>query len=201
MAMVAGGLGLAGLIVLRADARELFDDLTSGAGLVAVIASAVGGIATLALVRRERHEPARASAALAAAAIVAGGGLAQQPELLPGLTVEEAAAGHSTLVALLISIGAGLVILVPSLVLLYGLVLRGRFDTEAPLVAEQPAPRSRGTLRPPVLAAAALFAVGAPLIFLTEGVFLAIGVLSLAAFIATGALALLQPEALAEGER
>jgi cytochrome bd ubiquinol oxidase subunit II len=200
MAVVAGGLGLAGLIVLRADARELFDDLTSGAGLVAVIVSAVGGIATVALVRRERPEPARASAALAVAAIVAGWGLAQRPELLPGLTVDEAAAGHSTLVALLISIGGGLVILVPSLVLLYGLVLRGRFDTEAPVVAEQPPPRPHWALRPPVVAAGALFAVGAPLTFLTEGVFLAIGVLSLAAFVATGALALLQPDALAGDE-
>jgi cytochrome bd ubiquinol oxidase subunit II len=200
MALVAGALGVAGLLVLRAEARDLFDDLTSGAGVVAVIASAVGGIATVALVRRERYEPARASAALAVAAIVAGWGLAQEPELLPGLTVDEAAAGDSTLVALLISIGGGLVILVPSLILLYGLVLRGRFDTATAVVAEKPAPRPHRALRPPVVAAGALFAVGAPLTFLTEGVFLAIGVLSMAAFVATGALALLQPEALAGDE-
>jgi cytochrome bd ubiquinol oxidase subunit II len=200
MALVAGALGVAGLLVLRAEARDLFDDLTSGAGVVAVIASAVGGIATVALVRRERYEPARASAALAVAAIVAGWGLAQEPELLPGLTVDEAAAGDSTLVALLISIGSGLVILVPSLILLYGLVLRGRFDTATAVVAEKPAPRPHRALRPPVVAAGALFAAGAPLTFLTEGVFLAVGVLSLAAFVATGALALLQPEALAGDE-
>jgi cytochrome bd ubiquinol oxidase subunit II len=200
MAVIAGALGLAGLIVLRADARELFDDLTSGGGLVAVIASAVGGIATVALVRAERYDPARASAALAVAAIVAGWGLAQRPELLPGLTVDEAAAGHSTLVALLISIAAGLVILVPSLMLLYGLVLRGRFDPGAEPAAEGAPPPPRRALRPPVAAAVALLAIGAPLTFLTEGVTLAIGVLALVAFVATGALALLQPESLGYAE-
>jgi cytochrome bd ubiquinol oxidase subunit II len=201
MAVIAGALGVAGLVVLRADARELFDDLTSGAGLVAVIASAVGGIATVALLRAGRYEPARASAALAVAAIVAGWGLAQRPELLPGLTVEEAAAGDSTLVALLVSIAAGLVILVPSLILLYGLVLRGRFDPGAPAVVEEPAPRPPRAVRPLVIAAAALFAIGTPLTFFGDGVLLAIGVLGLVAFVATGAIALLQPPALREGER
>jgi cytochrome bd ubiquinol oxidase subunit II len=201
MAVIAGALGVAGLVVLRADARELFDDLTSGAGLVAVIASAAGGIATVALLRAGRYEPARASAALAVAAIVAGWGLAQRPELLPGLTVEEAAAGDSTLVALLVSIAAGLVILVPSLILLYGLVLRGRFDPGAPAVVEEPAPHAPRAVRPLVIAAAALFAIGTPLTFFGDGVLLAIGVLGLVAFVATGAIALLQPPALREGER
>jgi cytochrome bd ubiquinol oxidase subunit II len=200
MAVIAGALGVAGLIVLRADARELFDDLTSGAGLVAVIASAVGGIATVVLVRAGRYDPARASAALAVAAIVAGWGLAQRPELLPGLTVDEAAAGHSTLVALLISIGAGLVILVPSLMLLYGLVLRGRFDEEAPAAAEQAPPRPHWALRPPVAVALVLLAIGSPLTFLTEGVTLAIGVFALVAFVVTGTLALLQPEMLGQAQ-
>jgi cytochrome bd ubiquinol oxidase subunit II len=196
MAVVAGALAVAGLFVLRADARELFDGLTSGAGLVVIVASAAGGLATVALLRAGRYEPARASAALAVAAMVAGWGIAQQPELLPGLTIDEAAAGHSTLVALLVSIGAGLVILVPSLMLLYGLVLRGRFDPEAPVVAEQPARRPARAAQPPVAAAGALFAVGTPLTFLGDGVLLAIGVLALALFVATGALALLQPETL-----
>jgi cytochrome bd ubiquinol oxidase subunit II len=199
MAVIAGALGVVGLIVLRADERGLFDDLTGGAGLVAVIASAVGGIATVVLVRAARYDPARASAALAVAAIVAGWGLAQRPELLPGLTVDEAAAGHSTLVALLISIAAGLVILVPSLMLLYGLVLRGRFDEGGPTTAEEAPPRPHRALRPPVGAALALLAIGSPLTFLTEGVTLAIGVVALVAFVAIGALALLQPETLGQG--
>jgi cytochrome bd ubiquinol oxidase subunit II len=198
MGLVAGALAVVGLIVLRADARGLFDDLTSGAGLAAVVVSAVAGLGTMVLVRSGRYEPARVSAALAVAAIIAGWGLAQRPELLPGLTVEEGAAGHDTLVALLVSIAAGLVILVPSLMLLYGLVLRGRFDPAASTVAEhheRAASRELGRL--PV-ACAALFVAGVPLTMFGEGVLLAIGVLALVLFVVTGALALLRPEALEE---
>jgi cytochrome d ubiquinol oxidase subunit II len=199
MGVIAGALAFVGLIVLRADARELFDDLTSGAGLAAVLVSGAAGLCTLVLVRGGRYEPARVSGALAVAAIVAGWGIAQSPELLPGLTVEEDAAGHDTLVALLISIAAGLVILVPSLMLLYGLLLRGRFDPDAPAVAEHPEPQAPAReSRPLVPAAGALLAVGVPLTFFGQGVLLAIGVLALTLFVVTGALALLRPEALEE---
>jgi cytochrome d ubiquinol oxidase subunit II len=200
MGVVAGGLAIAGLVVLRADARALFDDLTSGAGLAAVLVSAVAGAITLALVYARRYEPARATAALAVAAIVAGWGIAQQPDILPGLTIRAAAAGHSTLVALLISIAAGLVILVPSLVLLFGLVLRGRFDEATPALEEQPAPHPAGGQLPVAAIAIALFVVGATLTFLGDGVLLAIGVISLAAFVVVGVAALLRPEMLAPGE-
>ena len=200
MGVVAGGLAIAGLVVLRADARALFDDLTSGAGLAAVLVSAVAGAITLALVYARRYEPARATAALAVAAIVAGWGIAQRPDILPGLTIRAAAAGHSTLVALLISIAAGLVILVPSLVLLFGLVLRGRFDEATPALEEQPAPHPAGGQLPVAAIAIALFVVGATLTFLGDGVLLAIGVISLAAFVVVGVAALLRPEMLAPGE-
>jgi cytochrome d ubiquinol oxidase subunit II len=195
MGVVAGALALAGLIVLRSDARALFDDLTSGAGLAAVLVSAAAGLATFALVRAERYEPARVSAALAVAAVVAGWGLAQQPDLLPGLTIHQAAASHSTLVALLVSIAAGLVVLVPSLVLLYGLVLRGRFDATVPPVAERPAPRPSAAQRPLAAVAVALLVVGAALTFLGEGALLAVGVVALAAFVVVGVVELLRPQA------
>ncbi len=202
MGLVTGVLAVAGLAVLRSDARELFDELVSGAALAAVLVSAVAGLATIALVRADRYEPARASAAVAVAAIVAGWGLAQRPELLPGLTIEEAAAGHDTLVALLISIPAGLVVLVPSLVLLYGLVLRGRFD--APAAAEPAPPRAGGAPppgqgAPPPLVPAGLLVAGVPLTFFGEGVLLAAGVLALAGFVVAGALVLLRPQALDGG--
>ena len=198
MGLIAGILAVAGLVVLRADARGLFDDLTSGAGLGAVLVSAAAGLATLGLVRSERYEPARVSAALAVAAIVAGWGIAQRPDLLPGLTIEEGAAGHSTLVALLVSIAAGLVVLIPSLMLLYGLVLRGRFDATASVAVEQSPPRPATVRRPPIIASGALLLAGAPLTLFGEGVLLAIGVLALVLFVAMSALALLQPEALGE---
>jgi cytochrome bd ubiquinol oxidase subunit II len=195
MGVLTGALAIAGLLVLRSDARPLFDDLTSGAGLVAVIVSAVAGVATMGLVQSARYEPARYSAALAVAAIVAGWGLAQRPDLLPGLTVHDAAGSHATLVALLISIAAGLVILVPSLVLLYGLVLRGRFDEGAPAIEEHPTPRAAPRPRLAGLAIG-LLVVGSVLTFLGEGALLAIGVIALGGFIVTGVVELLRPEAL-----
>ena len=70
--ILAGALALAGLLVLRSDARELFDGLTSGAGLACVLVSGAAGLGTLALVAAGRHEPARFVAALSVAAIVAG---------------------------------------------------------------------------------------------------------------------------------
>ena len=124
----AGAVALAGLVVLHEDARPIFDGLTSGAGLAAVAASALAGTATMFWVARRRLEAARWSAAVAVGAIVAGWALAQQPQILPGLTVQQAAAGDATMVALLVSLAIGAALLIPSLTLLFGLVLRGRFD-------------------------------------------------------------------------
>jgi cytochrome bd ubiquinol oxidase subunit II len=198
MGLVSGALAVGGLAVLREDVRPLFDDLTSGAGLAAVLLSALAGLATLALVLAARYEPARFSAALAVAAIVAGWGIAQSPDLLPGLTIEDAAAGRSTLWALLISIAAGLVILVPSLALLYGLVLRGRFDIGR-AARQEPAqpPTTRGT-RSLAAAAVTLLVAGVALTLFGDGIALAIGVLSLVGFIALGAIEFLRLETLAD---
>jgi cytochrome bd ubiquinol oxidase subunit II len=67
--------------------------------------------------------------AAAVAAIVVGWALAQRPYVLPPhLTLEEAAASDATLSAVVVGVGIGMVILVPSLVLLYRLVLKGRLD-------------------------------------------------------------------------
>jgi cytochrome bd ubiquinol oxidase subunit II len=128
--VVAGGLAVAGLLVVRSDVSDLYDGLTSGAALACVIGSAVAGVATLALEWRSRFEPARYTAAAAVGAIVAGFALAQRPYLLPPeLTVREAAAPDATLAALLGCVAVGLLVLVPALVLLFRLHLRGRLDT------------------------------------------------------------------------
>jgi cytochrome bd ubiquinol oxidase subunit II len=127
--VVAGVLALAGLLVIRVSARPLWDGLTSGLGLVLVIVSALAGVVTMVLVWLGRFGPARASAALAVAAVIAGWAAAQSPFVLPGLTVAEAAAGRSTLIATIVGVAVGAVVLVPSLALLYSLVLRGRLDT------------------------------------------------------------------------
>ena len=117
------------IFVLRDDAPDLYEGLTSGGGLACVIGSAIAGLATLALVWARRFAAARWSAAAAVAAVTVGWAFAQSPDILPGeLTLEEAAAPDATLVAVLISVGLGAVVLVPSLYLLYSLVLRGRLD-------------------------------------------------------------------------
>jgi len=141
--VAAGVLAVAGLIVVRLDARRIWDGLNTEAGLVTLAVSAAAGLLTLYLAWRSRFGPARISAAAAVAAIVAGWAVAQQPLFLPGLTVSQAAAGRSTLVAVVVTVAIGAVVLVPSLILLFGLFLHGRLDA-APRAVE-PALDMQGT--------------------------------------------------------
>jgi cytochrome bd ubiquinol oxidase subunit II len=127
--VVTGAVALGGLLVVRDDAPRLYDGLTSGGGLVMVIVSGLAGVVTLGLVWQERYGLARATSALAVACVIVGWALAQDPYLLPPeLTLDEAAAPDATLAAVLAGLGIGAVILVPSLWLLYRLVLRGVLD-------------------------------------------------------------------------
>jgi cytochrome d ubiquinol oxidase subunit II len=123
--VTSGALALAGLLVMRNSGL----DLTRGAALVFVVISGAAGLGTLALCWRSAFGLARLTAALAVAAVVAGWAAAQAPRLLPGMTVTQAAAGRSTLIALLIAVAVGAVILIPSLALLFTLYLRGHLDT------------------------------------------------------------------------
>jgi cytochrome bd ubiquinol oxidase subunit II len=151
--VVAGALALAGLLVVRAggaQTRPLWHGLTSGVGLAMVCLCAAAGVLTLILVWRNRFGLARASAALAVAAVIAGWAAAQEPRLLPGLTVSQAAAGPATLTATIIGVAVGAVVLVPSLTLLYTLVLRGRLDASAGAEAGYvPAPSQEAVTRAP----------------------------------------------------
>jgi cytochrome d ubiquinol oxidase subunit II len=194
--VLAGALALGGLGVLAADAEPLFDDLVGGAGLPALIASVAAGTVTLALVSRRRFEAARFSAALAVAAIVAGWGLAQQPIFLPGLTIDEAAASEASLVATLVGLAVGLAIVVPSLYLLFALVLRGRFDPTAPRVTDVPrATRASGRpMRGVAGATVAFLLAGVALTLFGGDLASAIGAVTLLVFCALGAAALLRPE-------
>ena len=127
---IAAGIAAAvGLLVLRSEARDLYDDLVSGGGLACIAVSAAAGIATLVLVWRGRYAAARYSAVVAVAAVIVGWALAQSPFLLPEeLTVDDAAAPDSTLAAMLVSVAIGTLVLVPSLYWLYSLTLQGRLD-------------------------------------------------------------------------
>jgi cytochrome d ubiquinol oxidase subunit II len=124
---VAGVVAIGGFVVLHADAHALYRGLVTGGGLAALIVSVLAGLGTLALVWTRRYERARFTAALAVAAIVAGWALAQNPRLLPGLTVRQAAAPHDTLVAVVVAVVAGGALLAPSLGTLFWLALGGRF--------------------------------------------------------------------------
>jgi cytochrome d ubiquinol oxidase subunit II len=146
--VASGAVAIGGLLVLRDDARPLFDGLTSGGGLVFVIASAVAGGITLWLVWAERYEIARFTAAAAVACVTIGWAFAQSPYLLPDhLTLEEAAAGDATLVAMLISVAVGMLVLVPSLYLLYSLTLKGRLDQQFEPLDQRFRPLSAGDPR------------------------------------------------------
>ena len=98
-----------GLLVLREDARELYDGLTSGAGLACRRSSRPPpGVGTLALVWRGRSTAARFSAAVAVGRIIAGWAFAQSPDLLPGeLTIDAGRGAGATLVAVLVSVAFG----------------------------------------------------------------------------------------------
>jgi cytochrome d ubiquinol oxidase subunit II len=127
----AGALAIAGLLVVRSDAPDLYDGLTSGLGLACVLASALAGLATLALEWSERFELARYTVAAAVTTIVVGWAAAQEPYLLPPeLTVTEAAAPDATLTALLVSSVLGMLLLIPALIWLFRLALSGRLAYE-----------------------------------------------------------------------
>jgi cytochrome d ubiquinol oxidase subunit II len=181
----AGVLAVAGLFVVHIDAPRLFAGLTRDGGLGMVVVSAVAGLTTLVLVGRRQFDPARACAALAVAAIVAGWALAQRPQFLPGLTVEQAAASRPTLVAVIVAVAVGAVVLVPSLILLFRLFLRGRLGPAAtpgtpvstvPVVARQ----SRRRLRIGFAGGTLLAGVGMTM-FAGSGWVLALGVICLVA--------------------
>ena len=194
MGVVAGAVALGGLLVVRHDAPEISDGLTHGWGLAAVIASALAGATTMLLVFVRRYGPARATAAAAVGAVLVGWVLAQRPDVLPGLSIHEAAAPHTTLIALVIATAIGAVLLVPSLVILYGLLLRGRFDVEGrdERAGAEPAPAPSYARLLPV--AGALLGIGAVLmVFFDAPLTLTLGLLALAGFAVCGFFVLSAP--------
>ena len=155
--VVAGAFAIGGIFVVGADSHELFHSLLHGRALPAVILSAMAGAATLALVHRRRYEPARYSAALAVVSVVAGWALARWPTILPGLTVDQAAAGHDTLVAVVVAVLTGGAIVFPALAFLFRLALSGRFGVaQAPTSATGPEGQHRRRFRPRLLARVAV---------------------------------------------
>jgi cytochrome bd ubiquinol oxidase subunit II len=123
-AAVTGAVGLGGFFVLRADAPLLFAGLT-GRGLPVIVLSVVAGLVAIALLVLRRYAIARLASGLAVTAILIGWAVAQYPYVLPPyLTIDQAAAPRTTLVATLVTLIVGGAILVPALVYLYTLFQR-----------------------------------------------------------------------------
>jgi cytochrome d ubiquinol oxidase subunit II len=138
-AVVAGLVSMVGIFVLRADAEYLFGNLT-GRGLPLVLISAAAGIAALILVARGRHGSARVTAVGAVAAVVVGWGVSQWPYILPeSLTIEAGAAPEATLVALTIVTVAAVLVVGPSLGLLFWLDQKSVLDDPDSTVGNPPA--------------------------------------------------------------
>src|SRR3954470_16308665 len=197
--VVAGAVALGGILVINKDYHRLYHSLLSGDALAAVIASFLAGVTTLGLVWRRRFDAARFGASFAVATIIAGWALARWPTILPGLTVDSAAAGHDTLVWIVVSVSVGAAITFPSLGLLFGLTLTGRFQgAERPalgLVARRATAEPRLGNRP----AAACFIAGIGLLTFADAAWAhAIGVLCLFGFVVAAFLAIV-PRVLADG--
>ncbi|MGW4439617.1 cytochrome d ubiquinol oxidase subunit II [Streptomyces sp. NPDC004596] len=122
--VVAGLVALVGVFVLRADSPRLFHRLsTVGAPLLVV--SGLCGLAALLMLRMGRPPVARTLAAVAITTVVGGWGVAQYPYLLgTHLTIQQAAAPTATLWVLIAVSFVAVVLIVPSLLLLYSLQLR-----------------------------------------------------------------------------
>ena len=181
--LCAGAFALVGLLVVRYDAPSIFNGLTNGGGATMIGVSAAAGLMTLFLVWRNHFGAARASAALAVAAMVAGWALAQKPRFLPGLTIDQAAAGRSTLLAIIIAVAGGAIVLVPSLVVLFRLFLRGRLDPavtpDATVLSPPPIPQKVTTRLLSALAGAALVIGTGVTVFADPGWARAVGIVCL----------------------
>ena len=117
----------------------MFDGLTSR-GLALVLISAACGGASLFLLKRRAYRVARVLSAGAVASVVVAWGVAQWPYLLPeSLTVSAGAAPEATLTTVVVVFGVAVVLVLPSLGLLYVLDQRGVVDAEE---ASVPAGRS-----------------------------------------------------------
>jgi cytochrome d ubiquinol oxidase subunit II len=124
-AMIAGAAAVVGVIALHADARYVYDGLTSWPGIALVIISAVCGLAALGLLLSGRSLGLRVAAVGAATALIWGYFAAAFPYMLPtSLTISDAAGASATLTEVIIVFAVAAVTVVPALILLFRLSQR-----------------------------------------------------------------------------
>lgn len=130
--VAAGLVALAGIWVLAVDAPDLFDGLVSPRGIPLMVASGLGGVASVALLWRRRYLAARGAAVVATVAVLWGWGAGQYPWMLEGeVTVADAAASDAVMVGLLVAFVAAGLLAVPPLVWMYYLTERRMLDGHA----------------------------------------------------------------------
>jgi cytochrome d ubiquinol oxidase subunit II len=129
-ALGAGAIALAAIFVFRADARYIYDGLTSE-GLPLVILSAMCGLGALLLLWRGARRGARPLAVGAVVAVIWGWGVAQYPYLLPEtLTIKEGAGAEEALAGVLVVFGVAVLLVLPSLGFLYLLSQRSLLEED-----------------------------------------------------------------------
>jgi cytochrome bd ubiquinol oxidase subunit II len=124
-AVVAGVAAIVGVVALHADARYVYDGLTSWPGIALVVLSGLCGLVALGLLVTGRSYGLRVAAVGAGTAVIWGYFAAVFPYLLPtSLTISEAAGPSATLTAVIVVFAVAAVTVVPSLILLYTLSQR-----------------------------------------------------------------------------
>jgi cytochrome d ubiquinol oxidase subunit II len=124
--VAAGLIALAGVVVLRIDAPDLFDGLVSARGAPILTASALGGVASIWLLLRRRFVLARGAAVVATVTVLWGWGVGQYPYLLSGEAIVDAfAASDPVLWALIVAFTAATLLAIPALIWLFSLTERG----------------------------------------------------------------------------
>jgi cytochrome d ubiquinol oxidase subunit II len=140
-AIVAGGLALAGIVVLAMDAPNLARELT-GRGWPLVVGGLVLGGAALVAIARRAPFGTRPLAVGAVVALIWGWGVAQYPDILPGtLSLSDAAAPTGSLGSLLVVFVVAALTIAPSLALLFWLTQQNRLQGHAPEAGVDPAAR------------------------------------------------------------
>ncbi|HKH22902.1 MAG TPA: cytochrome d ubiquinol oxidase subunit II [Solirubrobacterales bacterium] len=129
-AVIAGGAAVVGVIALHADARYVYDGLTSWPGIALVIGSGLCGLIALGFLVSGRNYGLRVAAVGAGTAVIWGYFAAAFPYVLPtSLKISDAAAPSGTLTAVMAVFGAAVVVVIPSLALLYTLSQRQALES------------------------------------------------------------------------
>jgi cytochrome d ubiquinol oxidase subunit II len=127
-AVVAGAAALAGVFALHADARYVYDRLTSE-GLPLVVLSGICGLGALGLLARGITRGIRPLAVGAMVAVVWGFFVAQFPYMLPtSLTISGAAGASASLTSVIVVFCVAVAVLAPSLGLLFALAQRSALE-------------------------------------------------------------------------